>query len=312
MKSSVLIFKKNRKTLVLGIALAACLSIIGAYCASQRARAAGPAGRTLIDYYVDFDASMKSAQFENVIRSYWGPQMYDCFRTLYEKTNFTKVTRSNTVKVEKIIHQIWLGSPFPEKYKRFQESWKKYNKDWEYRLWTDSDVKKLKLDNQELYDKARNYGEKSDILRYELLYRYGGVYVDTDQECLKSLDELNYYYDFYIGIQPLDTNIVQLGIGLIGAQKGHPLLKKAIEELKNNTHVEQIIAKTGPVFFTLLFYEHAPKMQGVIGALPSTYFYPCGYTQDLQRPELWQKPESFAVHHWEGSWLKEEGFMKAR
>ena len=60
----------------------------------------------------------------------------------------------------------------------------KYHPDWEYKLWTDETVKEITLINQELFDKAKNYGEKSDILKWELVYRFGGVYIDTDMEAL--------------------------------------------------------------------------------------------------------------------------------
>ena len=65
---------------------------------------------------------------------------------------------------------------------------------------------------------------KSDIARYEIIYRYGGVYIDTDFECLRPLDFLHYIYDFYTGIQPLDSAYLQLGIGILAAAPAHPYL----------------------------------------------------------------------------------------
>lgn len=46
------------------------------------------------------------------------------------------------------------------------------------------DVKLLILKNQIAYSSAKNWGMKSDILRYEILQKFGGVYIDTDYECL--------------------------------------------------------------------------------------------------------------------------------
>lgn len=43
---------------------------------------------------------------------------------------------------------------------------------------------------QKAFDAAKNYGEKSDILRYEILFVYGGVYADVDVECLQPFDAL--------------------------------------------------------------------------------------------------------------------------
>lgn len=36
------------------------------------------------------------------------------------------------------------------------------------RLWGDADVEEFGLENREAYDAAGNFGEKSDILRYEV------------------------------------------------------------------------------------------------------------------------------------------------
>ena len=57
-------------------------------------------------------------------------------------------------------------------------------------LWTDEQVAGLTLFNQAAFDAAPNFGEKSDILRYELLYAFGGVYVDVDLQCVGNLAQL--------------------------------------------------------------------------------------------------------------------------
>jgi hypothetical protein len=50
--------------------------------------------------------------------------------------------------------------------------------------------KKFKMKNKDAFSGATNYGEKSDILRYEILSQFGGIYVDCDFECLKPFDDL--------------------------------------------------------------------------------------------------------------------------
>ena len=87
----------------------------------------------------------------------------------------------------KIIHQIWLGDIEPPY--SFMKSVKDNHPDYDYRLWTDDNLPHP-LFNQDLFDKARYYPEKADILRYELLYRFGGLYIDADIICLKPLNDL--------------------------------------------------------------------------------------------------------------------------
>lgn len=263
----------------------------------------------LMHFYVDFDTSMQLKRYPQRLHDEVESHFYEVFKTLYEK-NSPQHMACHEYRIPKIIHQIWLGSPFPEKYRAFQETWQKHHPDWEYRLWTDEDLEQFELVNRELYDAALNYGEKSDIARYEILYKFGGLYVDTDFECVQPLDLFHRCYDFYIGIQPLDTNFVQLGIGLIGSVPGHPVLKCCIDNMaKNAAYYPQIIQKTGPIYFTRVFELVAPLLQDRTVALPATYFYPKGYTQKDADETLWRRPESFAVHHWEGSWLKKEAFV---
>lgn len=252
--------------------------------------------------YVDFDTAMKAEQYAHVIREMWSDAFYSCFKKQYVKVSSS--VNAGMLRIPHIIHQIWLGSPFPEKFKKFQETIRRLHPDWEYYLWTDENVKLLQLHNQDLFDAAKNYGEKSDILRYELLHRYGGVYLDVDIACVKPLTILHQSFDFYVGLQPLDTNYVQLGIGVLACKPGHWLMAEAVQGLRFTRRVKKIIQRTGPYYFTKIvsWYLRHTKHQTVDVILPATYFYPMGYTQTKVAESMWLKPESFTIHYWAGSW----------
>ena len=121
---------------------------------------------------------------------------------------------SSTVSIPKIIHFIWLGSPFPtaKYYERFYKTWELLNPTFEIILWNDERVQTLRqekeLMNHKAFDLATNYGEKSDILRLELLYRYGGIYVDVDFKCIKPFESFcNTGIDLFIGESNVSTNV---------------------------------------------------------------------------------------------------------
>lgn len=260
--------------------------------------------------YVEFDVSMNRAQFPDKLQESYAQSIYLCLKKIFYQNSPQRVTYHPVPLIPKKIHQIWLGSPLPEEYAVYAQTFKQLHPGWEYKLWTDADLAVYPLKNRDLFERAINYGEKADIARYEILYNEGGVYVDTDYECLKPLDVLHHCYEFYIGIQPLDTAVVQLGIGLIGSKPRHMLLKQAIEQLRiQSTKTKQIVWKTGPLFFTKIFCEVAPALTGPIIALPASYLYPRAYYQKKEEQNIWKKPESFAVHHWAGSWLKKEAFI---
>ncbi len=293
---------------------------------------------------VDFNVSMQSASYESVLSQVNNRQLLSVFNGVYDKYNLAQIKPSQDAKIPKIIHVVWLGSKLPEEYEPFYASWRSYHPDWTILFWTDNEanygkssvvvesfdalqalldkpnqprtivikaVDNLVFDNAEFYNKAINYGERSDILKWEIVYRFGGVYVDTDHECLKPLDLLHHTYDFYTGLQPLDTNRVQLGAALFAARPNHPILESCVQEIKNRQHIVQIILKTGPLHFTQCFLNHACRNENNDIAFPATFFYPCSYEQKDLDASHWMRPESFAIHHWAGSWLKPAGFVNS-
>lgn len=263
----------------------------------------------------DFDDAMHSANYPLVVTSPYtldeigisGIDMMTFFRTLYQKNKPDTIIRNSQLKIPKIIHQIWIGTKLPDEFKQYVESWRMYHPDWEYKLWTQDDIPHLTLRNRECIEQSRNPGEISDLLRYEILYQYGGVYLDVDFECLRSLDSLHYLYDFYIGIQPLDSDLVQLGIGIIGSIPGHPILNGCIEQIRlgwHNKYLEQkATARTGPILCTKVFYAMAGKHALCDIALPASYFYPLACKHYEMNRLAWVLNGAFAVHHWAKSWL---------
>ncbi len=254
--------------------------------------------------YIDFTASLNPSAYPDKINNFWAQKLITTCHQLYQRNNLLHVSFSASPKIPKIIHQIWLGSSFPEKYRQWQRSWRQYHPDWHYILWTDKDIEAFGLSNKKAYDAASNFGQRSDIARYEILYRIGGLYVDTDVECLRSFDILHHAYTFYIGLQPLDVSIAQLGIGVIGSAPGSSLLKVCIDTIDASVRQHKnVMLATGPIYFTRLFMQTIlPNTELSLVVLPPTYFYPCLYTQRGTNKTVWQRKESFAVHHWEGSW----------
>jgi inositol phosphorylceramide mannosyltransferase catalytic subunit len=226
--------------------------------------------------------------------------------------------------IPRIVHQIWLGSPVPNEFREWMDSW--HHEGWEYRLWTDEEIAKLDMQNRVLYDQSKNFAEKSDIARLEILYQYGGLYVDTDFECLNIdiFDELHRGFDFYIGFEPLEHgftrkfNMNKFCNALIGSDAGHPLLHDLIVNMKANYLAHQrccdAILKTGPSYLTRIIceFETACTHNNRNIYLPCTFFYP------LNEPEIHKisdfqlsfPSETAGIHYWYGSWTKRSKLKK--
>jgi len=297
--------------IVVGLCLAKMPTITNKVCTCLSGNKV-PALDDSLQTHIDFDVSMQADQFQQSIQAHnthqqvgmSGPKLMDFFKNLYDKNAPSRLTIQTQPRVPKILHQIWIGKAVPQEFEQFQETWQELHPDWEYKLWTQHDIDSLSLVNADLIKQARNPAEISDLLRYEILYQQGGVYVDLDFECIKSLDVLNHLYDFYIGIQSLDTNSVQLGSGLIGATPGHPILQHMISSVRetwNKTY--DIPNRTGPALFTKSFIACAD--QGNIDvALPASYFYPFGVQDTEIKKEEWTNNGAFAIHYWAKSWLQ--------
>ncbi len=279
-------------------------------------------------YSPDFDLSLgKGNRYYNTYyknRLSLRSKTLELFRELYEKNKLLNIKPFPTLNIPRIIHQIWLGSPLPDRYKKWQATWQNWP-GWEYKLWTDKDVKELQLVNREFFEAAKTYGQKADLLRIELLNQFGGLYVDMDFECLNPelFTLLHRYYDFYTGITPVDCSLFGVNNAIIGSVKGHPILEKYIHAIRKNWYkpttgsYSEVVLKTGPGLFTTVFMKYAGKTTIDI-ALPPSLFYPLGlrqgeylqkYFENVKRAAI--KPESAAIHWWTQSWKKKAKKKKA-
>jgi inositol phosphorylceramide mannosyltransferase catalytic subunit len=215
-------------------------------------------------------------------------------------------------RIPPIIHFIWLGSPFPSPCQDIIDSWHRFHPFWSIKVWTDADAKTFPFRNLKAYDAAKNYGEKADIFRYEILYLYGGIYADTDVQCLRPFDVLCQSCDFFSGLAADHF----LGNALIGAAPRHPIITALLDSIKpgpGDNIQSRITSTTGPVAFTRLFFSLYDNSLGDAVILPPPYFYPFTLSEHYQRPALslkemkkYIKPESMAIHYWMGSWIVKE------
>jgi len=100
--------------------------------------------------------------------------------------------------IPKIFHQVWLGpNPMPDEYLRYRDTWAQHHPEWEFRLWSEQNLP-VTLQREEARDRLRVPAERADMLRLEVLLESGGVYIDTDMECLRSIEELIADVDLFV------------------------------------------------------------------------------------------------------------------
>jgi hypothetical protein len=171
------------------------------------------------------------------------------FKGIYESRKGLMAQASAEVRVPKVVHFIWIGPrAFPRESVENVRGWMAKHPDWTFKFWTDRQrptpcpgmqtclIKDLDfLHLRDCYEKSDNYGEKSDVLRYEILYQEGGIYVDHDVKCFKAFDAMNTAYDFFCGIDmPYMSSLpscISPTNNLIGVRAGHPILNHCMQML---------------------------------------------------------------------------------
>lgn len=183
--------------------------------------------------------------------------------------------------IPKRLHQIWVG---PRKaplklINTFKEHYS--NKDgWSYFLWTNELVESLDLINKDLYNEAidrKEYALASDILRFEILYKYGGVYMDADSISLKRIDDHMLEDDMFSCFENEITRPVLIASAHLGSIIKNDSIKLMIDGIKERglkIFDEPGWITTGPMYFTKQVLEHRLKIK----IYPSYYFIPTHYT----------------------------------
>ncbi|MCI9439419.1 MAG: hypothetical protein HFH85_20175 [Lachnospiraceae bacterium] len=211
-------------------------------------------------------------------------------------------------RIPKVIHYCWFGrNPIPDRNKRCMESWKKFCPDYEIVEWNEDNYNVAKNNYMKQAYDAQKYGYVPDYARIDILYRYGGIYLDTDVELVRSLDDL-LYLRAYTSFEEYPT--VNFGGGS-GSEKGFPLLKRILDFRES---IDFIMQDGSMNQDSCGYYESVPlreeglrldgTMQNIKGltVLSSEYFHPkssvTGLTNITDR--------TYSIHRFDWSWVGDE------
>jgi mannosyltransferase OCH1-like enzyme len=190
--------------------------------------------------------------------------------------------------IPKVFHRIWLGGSMPEEHARCGETWTKLNPGWTMKLWTEENITSR---YPELIKRCWKYRHEANIYRYEIILREGGVYIDTDFECLRPIEPIIKDMDVFCAYQ-LDEPSAEGAINnaLFGSVPGSPFLEDVVEHIPE-VFDEKHPFNCGPSYFTRVAQRHSE-----IRFFPRWYFYPYLWHELNRKGETFEG--SYAVHHW--------------
>jgi hypothetical protein len=201
---------------------------------------------------------------------------------------------------QKKLHCIWIGgSPMPRRLKRYIEHWRDLCPDYEIHVWNDDnyDIAAHPYVKSCYDNKAFSFA--SDYIRLDVIYRYGGIYLDADVELLKRPDYFLYDSAFFA----FETKrYINTGIGF-GGMKGHPMIAKLMQSyehrvFKSKDELELCVDIQTPIFVRMgLRLDNTLQEIDGVKFYPSDVFNPAGFWKTL--PAI--TSNTFSVHHYESS-----------
>lgn len=208
--------------------------------------------------------------------------------------------------IPKKIHYCWFGGkPIPEKDQKCIASWKKYCPDYEIIKWDESnyDITKNRY-MKEAYE-AKKWGFVPDYARLDILYNEGGIYLDTDVELIKGLDDL-LDNKGYMGFE--DKERINPGLG-IGAEKHNPTIKKIMDDIYEDRRFKKADGSlditpspkmnTDELVSMGLVINDKKQTVGELTIFPTEYFCPKSYeTNEINITE-----NTYSIHWFNASWF---------
>lgn len=204
-------------------------------------------------------------------------------------------------RIPKIIHQIWLGDQ-SKRPSRLMQTWVDKNPTWEYKLWTEFEVEQLNLRCKKQFDQDVHLAGKADILRYELLYNFGGFFIDADSECIRPLEDFLCENITFAGYEHKSGVDYMNGLGLIangylGSVPNNLLLGLMIQHISTipNVNIRMPWEVTGPKLLT----EFINRTRLPFTIYPSHYFIPVHYTDIVNKTDGYNGDDYvFSKQYW--------------
>lgn len=207
--------------------------------------------------------------------------------------------------IPKVIHYFWVGpNTIPDKFKRNIETWYKQCPNYEIKLWNESNYDFSKCTYMKEAYEAKKWGFVPDYARLDVIHQCGGIYLDTDVELLKPLDEL-LGFDMFCGFE--SPKYIAYGLGF-GGKARNPIFKEMMNEYQNihfilpNGELNQVAS---PIYQTRVLKRAGFQINGKTQcinnmiALTMEYFAPinmCNFGNITAN--------SFSNHQYAATWVE--------
>ncbi len=221
--------------------------------------------------------------------------------------------------IPKLIHQTAKTRDLPDECRAYHERLIALHPGWKYHLWTDEDnlafVRTEFPDFLDVFVSLPKPIMRADVIRYLLMYKLGGLYLDTDYEMLKPFDLLHEQ-----AVLPWESSRKPVPGGdllcncIFASEPGHPIFKMMIDDLKTGPPLSDkvdVIEATGPKFVTRIFRAAAERNLPIYLA-PKELFSPLTPRNRREYREILRAGVAYGIHHCYGSWREWTFLQRAK
>ncbi len=206
------------------------------------------------------------------------------------------------MSIPKVIHYCWFGgNPLPKSAEKCIKSWQKYCPDYEIKRWDESNFDVTCNEYCKFCYENKKWAFLTDYVRLKVIYDNGGVYLDTDVELLKNLDNL-VKNGAYMGFE--NDQAIATGLGFAG-EKGHEFIGENMRYYENLTDFSAL--RSCPIITTELLVAYGLKdNNGNIQKVAGMNIYPPEYLcPKNERTGLTEKTKNtYSIHHFDASWFE--------
>ena len=259
---------------------------------------------TGFEYFPIIKEQLDNVQALNSVSLYWCWLILDSPVTKAELglTAIGNNRLSDKPLIPKIIHYAWFGNnPIPQRFQEFIDGWKKLCPDYQIKEWNEHNYDITKNTYMKQAYEAKFYGFVPDYLRKDVIYEYGGIYLDTDVEMIKNIDDL-LYQDGFCAFERMH---VAFGLGF-GARKHLPIIKALRDQYDDLEFSFSGTANvfTGPYYETKKLCEYGLKRNGKYQQIAGITVYPSVYavSTSLFEDINYVTDKTYLVHHCAASW----------
>ena len=255
-------------------------------------------------------------QLETVPVAYYGYILDNVMKSnIIQTTDVDLEIPQECIRIPRTIHYCWFGGKeLPDQYKKWMESWKKYCPGYEIIRWDESNYDVHKIPYIDEAYKSGKYSFVSDYARLDILYNHGGIYLDTDVEMLRPLDNLLCQKAF-MGTE-FPSNMVATGLGM-GAVPKHYGIKLLMDDYLNHRFIRDdgtLNLTTCPVIQSNLLQKYGLKLNGKRQKVCDIEIYPnMVFSPYLPyRKQIVYNGVSYLCHHYSASWVDDKAKSKAK